>query len=382
MLMELTEEQKMVIDMVRDFARNEVAPRAAEIDESAEFPWDNVRKMGELGLMGIPFPEEWGGSGFGELTYAMAVEEIAKACASTAITMAAHTSIGTAPIFQYGTEEQKKKYLIPLAKGEMIGAFAMTEPNAGSDVGSTESTAVKKGDVYVLNGSKIFCTNAGVADVLVTSARVGNENGVKGITTFLVEKDMPGLVMGKKENKMGWRASDTRQFSMEDMEVPVSNLLGVEGSGFRQNMEILEGGRISIAALSLGIAEAALEASIAYSQQRKQFGRSIGHFQAIRFKIADMATGIEAGKLLTYHAARLRDRGLPHGKEAGMAKLFCSELATRSAMEAIQIHGGYGYIKEYPVERYLRDAKVCEIGEGTSEIQRIVIARQVMGREE
>ncbi len=382
MLMELTEEQKMVIDMVRDFARNEVAPRAAEIDESAEFPWDNVRKMGELGLMGIPFPEEWGGSGFGELTYAMAVEEIAKACASTAITMAAHTSIGTAPIFQYGTEEQKKKYLIPLAKGEMIGAFAMTEPNAGSDVGSTESTAVKKGDVYVLNGSKIFCTNAGVADVLVTSARVGNENGVKGITTFLVEKDMPGLVMGKKENKMGWRASDTRQFSMEDMEVPVSNLLGVEGSGFRQNMEILEGGRISIAALSLGIAEAALEASIAYSEQRKQFGRSIGHFQAIRFKIADMATGIEAGKLLTYHAARLRDRGLPHGKEAGMAKLFCSELATRSAMEAIQIHGGYGYIKEYPVERYLRDAKVCEIGEGTSEIQRIVIARQVMGREE
>jgi butyryl-CoA dehydrogenase len=380
--MELTEEQKMVIDMVRDFARNEVAPRAAEIDESAEFPWDNVRKMGELGLMGIPFPEEWGGSGFGELTYAMAVEEIAKACASTAITMAAHTSIGTAPIFHYGTEEQKKKYLIPLARGEMIGAFAMTEPNAGSDVGSTESTAVKKGDVYVLNGSKIFCTNAGVADVLVTSARVGNENGVTGITTFIVEKGMPGLVMGKKENKMGWRASDTRQFSMEDMEVPVRNLLGVEGSGFRQNMEILEGGRISIAALSLGIAEAALEASVAYSEQRKQFGRSIGHFQAIRFKIADMATGIEAGKLLTYHAARLRDRGLPHGKEAGMAKLFCSELATRSSMEAIQIHGGYGYIKEYPVERYLRDAKVCEIGEGTSEIQRIVIARQVMGREE
>ncbi len=382
MLMELSEEQKMVMDMVRDFARNEVAPRAAEIDENAEFPWDNVRKMGELGLMGIPFPEEWGGSGFDELTYAMAVEEIAKACASTAITMAAHTSIGTAPIFQYGTQEQKKKFLIPLARGEMIGAFAMTEPNAGSDVGSTESTAVKKGDVYVLNGSKIFCTNAGVADVLVTSARVGNGNGVKGITTFLVEKDMPGLVMGKKENKMGWRASDTRQFSMEDMEVPESNLLGVEGSGFRQNMEILEGGRISIAALSLGIAEAALEASITYSQQRKQFGRSIGHFQAIRFKIADMATGIEAGKLLTYHAARLRDRGLPHGKEAGMAKLFCSELATRSAMEAIQIHGGYGYIKEYPVERYLRDAKVCEIGEGTSEIQRIVIARQVMGREE
>ena len=382
MVIELTEEQKMVMEMVRDFARTEVAPRAAEIDETGEFPWDNVRKMGELGLMGIPFPEEWGGSGLDELTYVMAVEEIAKACASTAITMAAHTSIGSAPILHYGTEEQKRRFLIPLARGEMIGAFAMTEPNAGSDVGSMESTAVKRGDVYVLNGTKMFCTNAGVADVMVTTARVGNGKGVEGITTFLVEKDTPGLVLGKKENKMGWRGSDTRQFSMEDMEVPAANLLGREGEGFKQNMEILDGGRISIAALSLGIAEAALEASISYSAQRKQFGKNIGHFQAIRFKIADMATGVEAGKLLTYNAARRRDRGLPHGKEAGMAKLFCSELATRSAMEAIQIHGGYGYIKEYPVERYLRDAKVCEIGEGTSEIQRIVIARKVMGREE
>jgi alkylation response protein AidB-like acyl-CoA dehydrogenase len=379
--MELNEEQKMVRDMVRDFARNEIAPKAAEIDEKCEFPWDIVKKLGELGLMGVPFPEEWGGSGFGELTYSIVVEEIAKVCASTAITVAAHTSIGTAPIYHYGTDEQKKKYLIPLAKGEMIGAFAMTEPAAGSDVGSTESTAVRKGDVYILNGSKIFCTNAGVADVMVTSARVGNGKGVEGITIFLVEKDMPGLVMGKKENKMGWRGSDTRQFSMEDMEVPASNMLGTEGEGFKQNMEILEGGRISIAALSLGIAEAALEASISYSAQRKQFGRTIDHFQAIRFKIADMATGIEAGKHLTYNAANRRDLDLPHGKEAGMAKLFCSELATKCALEAIQIHGGYGYIKEYPVERFLRDAKVCEIGEGTSEIQRIVIARQVMGRE-
>ncbi len=368
--------------MVRDFARNEIAPKAAEIDEKCEFPWDIVKKLGELGMMGVPFPEKWGGSGFGELTYSIVVEEIAKVCASTAITVAAHTSIGTAPIYHYGTEEQKSKYLIPLAKGEMIGAFAMTEPAAGSDVGSTESTAVRKGDVYILNGSKIFCTNAGVADVMVTSARVGNGKGVEGITTFLVEKDTPGLVMGKKENKMGWRGSDTRQFSMEEMEVPASNILGAEGEGFKQNMEILEGGRISIAALSLGIAEAALEASISYSAQRKQFGKTIDHFQAIRFKIADMATGIEAGKHLTHNAANRRDMGLPHGKEAGMAKLFCSELATKCALEAIQIHGGYGYIKEYPVERFLRDAKVCEIGEGTSEIQRIVIARQVMGREE
>jgi len=380
--MELNEEQKMVRDMVRDFARNEIAPKAAEIDEKCEFPWDIVKKLGELGMMGVPFPEKWGGSGFGELTYSIVVEEIAKVCASTAITVAAHTSIGTAPIYHYGTEEQKSKYLIPLAKGEMIGAFAMTEPAAGSDVGSTESTAVRKGDVYILNGSKIFCTNAGVADVMVTSARVGNGKGVEGITTFLVEKDTPGLVMGKKENKMGWRGSDTRQFSMEEMEVPASNILGAEGEGFKQNMEILEGGRISIAALSLGIAEAALEASISYSAQRKQFGKTIDHFQAIRFKIADMATGIEAGKHLTHNAANRRDMGLPHGKEAGMAKLFCSELATKCALEAIQIHGGYGYIKEYPVERFLRDAKVCEIGEGTSEIQRIVIARQVMGREE
>jgi alkylation response protein AidB-like acyl-CoA dehydrogenase len=382
MLIELTDEQKMVRDMVRDFAQNEVAPVAAKIDETGEFPWEVVKKMGELGLMGIPFPEKWGGSGFGELTYAIAVEEIAKVCASTAITLAAHTSIGTAPIYLFGTEEQKERFLIPLAKGEKIGAFAMTEPNAGSDVGSIESTAVRDGDSYVLNGSKMFCTNAGVADVLVVAARIGNGKGIDGITIFLVEKDTPGLKMGKKENKMGWRGSDTRQFTMEDALVPAGNLLGVEGEGFKQNMETLEGGRISIAALSLGIAEAALEASLSYASQRKQFGRTIGHFQAIRFKIADMVTGIEAGRLLTYNAAARRDNGLPHGLEAALAKLFCSELATKSALEAIQIHGGYGYIKEYPVERYLRDAKVCEIGEGTSEIQRIVIARQVMGRED
>ncbi len=379
--MQLTEEQKMVRDMVRDFARNELAPRAAEIDETCEFPWDNVRKMAELGLMGVPFPEKWGGSGFDELTYSIAVEEIAKACASTAITMAAHTSIGTVPIHLFGTEEQKKKFLIPLAKGEMIGAFAMTEPNAGSDVSGTETVAVKKGDKYIVNGSKIFCTNAGVAGVMVVTVRMSKTKGTDGITSFLIEKDTPGLVMGKKENKMGWRASDTRQFTLEDAEVPVKNLLGREGEGFKQNMITLEGGRISIAALSLGIAEASMEASISYAAERKQFGRAIGHFQAIRFKIADMAVGIEAGKLLTYHASMLRDRGEPHGVESAIAKLFCSELAMRASCEAVQIHGGYGYIKEYPVERYMRDAKVCEIGEGTSEIQRIIIARNVMGRE-
>ncbi len=380
--MELTAEQKMVRDMVREFARNEVAPIAAEIDERSEFPRENVKKMGELGLMGIPFPEEWGGGGFDELTYVMAVEEIARVCASTAITLAAHTSIGAGPINLFGTDEQKKKYLIPLAKGEMIGAFAMTEPNAGSDVSASESSAVLKGDNYVLNGSKIFCTNAGVADVMVVSARIGNGKGIEGITTFLVETDTVGLKMGKKENKMGWRGSDTRQFTMEDAEIPASNLLGVPGEGFRQNMKALEGGRISIAALSLGIAEAALDASLSYAAERKQFGKTIGHFQAIRFKIADMVMGVEAGKQLTYNAARLRDAGKPHGKEAACAKLFCSELASRAASEAVQIHGGYGYMKEYPVERLMRDAKVCEIGEGTSEIQRMVIARLVMGREE
>jgi len=380
--MELTAEQKMVRDMVREFARDVLAPRAAEIDESGEFPWDIVKRMGELGLMGIPFPERWGGSGCDELTYAVAVEEIARVCASTAITMAAHTSIGTGPIYLFGTEDQKVKYLIPLARGEMIGAFAMTEPNAGSDVGSTESTAIRRGDRYILNGTKMFCTNAGVADVLVVTARLDKGSGIEGITTFLVEKDMPGLKMGKKENKMGWRGSDTRAFTMEDLEMPLGNLLGVEREGFKQNMQVLEGGRISIAALSLGVAEAALDASISYAAQRKQFGKTIGHFQTIRFKIADMVTGVEAGKHLTYHAARLRDAQKAHGKEAAIAKLFCSELATKSALEAIQIHGGYGYIKDYPVERYLRDAKVCEIGEGTSEIQRLIIARLVMGREE
>jgi butyryl-CoA dehydrogenase len=379
--MELTDEQQMVRDMVRNFARDHVAAKAAEIDETGEFPWDNIRKMGKLGLMGIPFEERWGGGGFDELTYAIAVEEIAKACASTAVTMAAHTSIGSGPINLFGSDEQKEKYLVPLAKGEKLGAFAMTEPNAGSDVGSTESTAVKDGDYYILNGSKMFCTNAGVADVFIVSARVGDGNGISGITTFIVEKGTRGFHVGKKENKMGWRGSDTRQITMEDAEVPVANLLGVEGEGFKQNMQALEGGRISIAALSLGIAEAALEAALSYSAERKQFGKTIGHFQAIRFKIADMVMGVEAGRLLTYNAARLRDQGKPHGKEAACAKLFCSELATRAASEAIQIHGGYGYIKDYPVERYMRDAKICEIGEGTSEIQRVIIARKVMGRE-
>jgi len=378
-VIELDQEQLMLQKMVREFAEKEVGPIAARIDDTCEFPLENVKKMAELGLLGIPFPEKWGGAGMGELAYCLAVEELAKVCASHSITVAAHTSIGTEPIELFGNDEQKEKYLKPLARGEILGAFALTEPSAGSDVSGVNTTAVLKGDHYVLNGTKIFCTNAGYAGVFIVTTVTDKDKGIDGLSTFIVEKDTPGLTLGKKENKMGWRGSDTREVIFEDAVVPRENLLGKPGEGFTQAMDTLMGGRISIGALSLGIAEGAYEAALAYSKDRKQFGRSISSFQAIKFMLADMATGIEAGRALTYQAAWLRDKNRPHRKESAMAKLFCSELAMRTTTKAVQIFGGYGYSKEYPVERYMRDAKVCEIGEGTSEVQRLVIAHSIIG---
>jgi len=377
-VIELDQEQLMLQKMVREFAENEVKPIAAQIDETCEFPVENVRKMAELGLLGIPFPEKWGGAGMGELAYCLAVEELAKVCASHSITVAAHTSIGTEPIVLFGNDEQKEKYLKPLARGEVLGAFALTESGAGSDVSGVSTTAVLSGDHYVLNGTKIFCTNAGYAGVFIVTTSTDKEKGIDGLSTFIIEKDTRGLTLGKKENKMGWRGSDTREVIFEDAIVPAANLLGKPGEGFKQAMDTLMGGRISIGALSLGIAEGAYEAALEYSKERKQFGKPICSFQAIKFMLADMAMGIEAGRALTYHAAWLRDENKPHLKESAMAKLYCSELAMRTTTKAVQIFGGYGYSKEYPVERFMRDAKVCEIGEGTSEVQRLVIAHSII----
>lgn len=372
------EEHHILRDMIRDFAKNELAPVAVEIDETGRFPVEIVEKMAELGLMGIPFPEKYGGAGMDTVAYTIAVHEIAKVCASTAITLAAHISLGTFPIFAFGTEEQKEKYLKPLASGSWLGAFGLTEPEAGSDAAGIRTTAVSDGDSYIVNGSKIFITNAGVAHTIVFTAVTDKEAGTYGISSFIVERDTPGLIIGKKEEKMGWRGSDTREVFFENMRIPRENLLGREGEGFKQFMVTLDGGRISIAALSLGIAEASYEAALSYSRERYAFGKPISQFQGISFKLADLATHLQCARFLTYHSAYLKDKGKNTTKESAMAKLFTSELAVKASIEAIQIHGGYGYIRDYSVERYFRDAKVCEIGEGTSEIQRMIIAREIL----
>lgn len=384
--------------MVRSFAAERVAPVAAKFDASQEFPWENVKAMGSLGLLGIPWSEELGGSGFDLISYLSVIEEMAKVCASHAITISAHTTLGTSPIVNFGTDAQKKKFVPLLATGRVIGGFGLTEESAGSDAGGTRTTAVKKGSHYVLNGSKRFITHGGVGEIFIVTAVTDPSKGSKGISSFILTKDtcdmsaakkfgighsdeltpMPGFTSGKKEDKLGWRASDTRELIFQDVEVPVENLLGAEGRGFVNFMKTLDAGRIGLAALSLGIAEGAFEQSLEYACVRKQFGKPIASFQGIQFPLADMATEIEAGRHLTYHAAWLASRGKPYSKEAAFAKLFCSELAMRTTIKAIQIHGGYGYTKDYPVERMMRDAKICEIGEGTSEIQRIVIARQLI----
>jgi len=376
--MELTQEQQMLRQMVRDFALKEIEPKAAEIDEREEFPWETINKMAELGLLGIPFPEKYGGAGMDNVCYAIAVEEIARVCGSTAITLAAHISLAAAPIYLFGTEEQKQRYLVPLAKGEVLGAFGLTEPQAGSDAAAIKTSAVLRGDHYVLNGTKCFITNAGVAQVLLISAKTDPSAGHRGISSFIVERDFEGLKIGKRENKLGLRGSDTSEIIMEDCLVPKENLLGKEGEGFKQALITLDGGRISIGAMAVGIAQGALDKSIQYAKERVQFGQPIANFQAIQWMLADMATEIHAARLMVYEAARLEDAGVRFTKEASMAKLFASEVAMRATTKAIQIHGGYGYCKDYPVERYFRDAKLTEIGEGTSEIQRLVIARYLL----
>jgi len=372
------EEHSMLVDMVRDFANTEIAPIAKDMEKNGKIPKEIISQMAELGLMGIPIPEKYGGAGMDTVAYAAAVMELAKVDASVAITMAAHTSLGSMPIVIAGTEEQKQKYLPKLASGKVIGAFGLTEPGAGSDAGSTKTTAELDGDEYVVNGGKIFITNSSLAGILTLTTNIIENDENKGIGALIVETDTPGLKIGPKEKKMGWRASDTRQLFFENMRVPKENVLGQPTDGFKTFMKTLIGGRISVSALSCGTAEGAFQKALQYSTERKAFGKEIHAFQAVGFKLADMATDIEAAKLLTYHAAWMKDQGKDVLKQAAQAKLFASEAAMRITTEAIQILGGYGYVKEYDVERFFRDAKVLEIGEGTSEVQRIVIARELV----
>jgi len=374
----LTTEQAMIRRMVAEFAERELRPRAAEIDMSCEFPWDTIKKMAKLNLMGLPIPTEYGGAGVDTVSYATAVSEIARRCASTAVIMSVHTSVGTYPIYLFGTEEQKKRYVVPLAKGEIIGAFALTEPSAGSDAASIQTTAVKEGDHYVINGSKIFITNGGVAGTVIVLALTDKSKGHRGMSALIVEKGTEGFTIGSKENTMGMRGSDTSELVFENCRVPEENLLGSEGMGFKIGMKALDGGRVGIAAQALGIAEAAMEESIRYSKEREQFGRPIAKFQAVQWMIANMATEIEAARMLVYNAALRKDRGEQFSKEAAMAKCYASEVAMGATIKAIQIHGGYGYTMDYPVERLFRDAKITEIYEGTSEIQRLVIATNLL----
>lgn len=384
--------------MVREFAVGAIAPVAADFDVSGVFPWENVKRMADLGLLGVPWPVELGGAGLDLFSYLIVIEELARVDASHAITVSAHTTLGTSPIFRFGTDSQRQRFMPLLASGRVLAGFGLTEPGAGSDAAGTRSTAVRKGNHYVLNGSKIFITNGGVGEVFVVTAVTDASRGSRGISSFIITKNcvdldaaaragighddstvpMPGFRSGKKEDKLGWRCSDTRELILEDVEVPSENLLGAEGEGFNNFMTTLDSGRIGIAALSLGIAEGAYESALAYAGVRVQFGKPIGQFQGVQFQLADMATEIEAGRHLVYSAALLAARGKPFTKEAAMAKLFCSELAMRVTIKAVQLHGGNGYTRDFPVERMMRDAKICEIGEGTSEIQRIVIARQLL----
>ncbi|WP_342463055.1 acyl-CoA dehydrogenase [Ureibacillus sp. FSL K6-8385] len=376
MNLNFTEEQVMMRDMVREFAQNEIAPFVERM-EAGEFPRPILNKMAELGLMGITVPEQYGGSGMDFTSYIIAINELSKVSAVIGVILSVHTSVGTNPILYFGTEEQKRKYVPKLAKGEYLGAFCLTEPSAGSDAASLKSRAEKKGDKYIINGSKIFITNGGEADVYIVFAKTDPEKGSRGVTAFIVEKDTPGLIIGKNEEKMGLHGSKTVELSFENMEVPAENRLGEEGEGFKIAMANLDVGRIGIASQALGIAEAALDAAVKYANERHQFGKPIIANQGIAFKLADMATAVEAARLLVYRAADLRTRGFPCSKEASMAKLFASQTAREVAIEAVQVFGGYGYTKDYPVERYFRDAKITEIYEGTSEIQRIVISKHL-----
>lgn len=372
---ELTEEQNLIRDMVRSFAETEVAPSAAERDEQEHFDRALMfDRLGELGLTGIVFPEEYGGGGADYISYAIAVEELSRVCGSTGVTLSAHLSLCANPIFMFGTEEQKQKFLTPLATGEKLGAFGLTEPSAGSDAGGTKTTAVRDGNEWILNGSKIFITNAGEAETYVVLARSDKTaQKHRGISAFIVEKGTPGFSFGKKEKKMGIRSSPTMELVFENCRIPAENLLGQEGQGFKVAMQTLDGGRIGIAAQALGIAQGALDATLAYVKEREQFNKPIAAFQGVSFQLADMATQIEAARLLVYNAAYRASAGLSYSNESAMAKLFASETAMKVTTQAVQLHGGYGYTREFPVERMMRDAKITEIYEGTSEIQRVVI---------
>lgn len=375
---DLTKEQEMTRKMVRDFAEDVIAPRAVDIDIHSEFPKDIFDEMGKLGLLGIPFPEEYGGSGGDTTSYALAVEEIGRVCGSTGLSYAAAVSLGASPIYYFGTEQQKQEYLTPLAKGEGLASFGLTEPNAGSDAGGTKTRAELKGDHYIINGEKCWITNAEYArSITVTAVSGKREDGKNIISAFIIPKDTPGMTITSPYDKMGVRGSNTSEIILEDVKVPKENILGDSQKGFKQFLYTLDGGRISIAALAVGIAQASLDRALAYAKERKQFGQPITKFQAIQFKLADMAMEVELARNMVLKAAWLKDQGRNFTKESAYAKLFASETAFRSANQAIQIHGGYGYMREYEVERFLRDAKLLEIGEGTSEIQRLVIARQL-----
>lgn len=375
---ELTEEQQHLRKMVREFAEREIAPNVMKWDEACEFPLATIKELGKLGLMGIIFPVEYGGAGMGYVEYATAIEELSRVDGSVGIIVAAHTSLSSNHIFLAGNEAQKHKYIPKLASGEFIGAWGLTEPGAGSDAGSARTTAVRKGDKWVLNGTKTFITNGHYADVVVVLAVTDKAAHTHGLSAFIVEAGTRGFKLGKKENKLGLRASDTAELIFEDCEIPACHLLGKEGDGFIDAMRILDGGRISIAALGLGMAQGAYEAARDYSKERKQFGKAISENQAIQWKLADMATEIDAARLLTWRAAWMKDSGMETTLESSMAKLYTSEVAVRVANEGVQIHGGYGFIKDYPAEKFYRDVKLCTIGEGTSEIQRLVISRQIL----
>lgn len=376
-LLDFTDEQIMIRDTVRDYAEKVIKPRVMEFDENQIFPYDIMRELGDMGFMGILIPQEYGGSGLGYIEYALVIEELAKIDPSIALSVAAHNGLCTNHIYLFGNEEQKQKYLPDLASGKKIGAWGLTEPASGSDAAALKTVATKEGNKYLLNGSKTFTTHGTVGKTSVMMAITDKSKGTKGISAFIVDPESPGFIKGKKENKLGMRASDTTQLTFENCEVPEGNLLGVEGEGFKQAMKVLEGGRISIAALSVGLAQGCLNESIKYSNERHQFGKSINQFQGIQFKLADMATNIEAARLLTFKAASRKDKGQSIAKEAAKAKLFASEIAERASSEAVQIFGGYGFIKDFPVEKFYRDVKLLTIGEGTSEVQRIVIARQI-----
>lgn len=374
----LTREQELVRQMVREFAVKEVKPLAAEIDETERFPMETVEKMAKLNMMGIPFSKEYGGAGGDTLSYIIAVEELSKVCGTTGVILSAHTSLCASLINQFGNPAQREKYLTPLAKGEKIGAFGLTEPGAGTDAAGQQTTAVLDGDNYILNGSKIFITNGGVAETFIVFAMTDKSKGTKGISAFIVEKSFPGFSIGKKEDKLGIRGSSTTELIFENCIVPKENLLGQEGKGFGIAMKTLDGGRIGIAAQALGIAEGALEEAVSYMKERKQFNRPLSAFQGLQWMIAEMDTKVEAAKQLVYKAAWLKDAGMPYSVEAARAKLYAAEVAMDVTTKAVQIFGGYGYTKEYPVERMMRDAKITEIYEGTSEVQKMVIAGSVL----